>query len=79
MPVARHILELLAHEHVLLVYRIAFAQRLCDGGEQACELVVAVDVGRILLHGGSPIRRTAEYSPVLVYSTPMPSTSSTVK
>ena len=51
MPVARHILELLAHEHVLLVYRIAFAQRLCDGGEQACELVVAVDVGRILLHG----------------------------
>lgn len=51
MPVACHILELLAHEHVLLVNRIAFAQRLCDGGEQVCELVVAVDVGRILLHG----------------------------
>lgn len=49
--VARPVLELLADEHVLLVYRIAFAQRLRHGREQARELVVAVDVGGMFLHG----------------------------
>ena len=45
------VLEPLADKNVLLVYGISFAQGLSDGGEQACELVVAVDVRRILLHG----------------------------
>ena len=50
MPLARPVLEPLADEHVLLVYGITFAQGLRDGSEQARELIVAVDVRRILLH-----------------------------
>ena len=42
--------ELLSHEDVLLVDGISFTQRQREGGEQVRELVVAVDVCRILLH-----------------------------
>ena len=49
--VARLVAELTVHEHVLLVEGIAFAEGLCEGGHQTGELVVAVGVGRELLHG----------------------------
>ena len=30
---------------------ISFAESLCQGSEKVCELVVAVDIGRVFLHG----------------------------
>ena len=51
LPVAlRLICEPLSHENILLVESIPFAQGQRKRREQICELVVAVDVGRILLH-----------------------------
>ena len=51
MLVARLVAELTAHEHVLLVEGIVFAEGLRKGGHQTGELIVAVGVGRELLHG----------------------------
>ena len=44
------ILELLSGKDVLLVQGIAFTQSLCDGSKQIGELIIAVYIGRILLH-----------------------------
>ena len=50
MSFATLILELLSSKDVLLVQGIAFTQSLCDGSKQVGELVIAVYIGRILLH-----------------------------
>ena len=44
------ILELFSGKNVLLVQGIAFTQSLCDGSKQIGELIIAVYIGRILLH-----------------------------
>ena len=43
--------EAAAAEDVLLVERVALAERLAQRGEEGCELVVRVDVRGVLLHG----------------------------
>ena len=48
---ARLVFELLPHEDVLLVQGVPFAERLGQCCEQLRVLIVAVDVGRIFLHG----------------------------
>ena len=62
-------LECLPHKHVLLVQRIAFAQGLGKGGEEVGELIVGLDVRRILLyrildlqHGGVFARLGIEHA-----------------
>ena len=50
MSLATLILELLSGKDVLLVQGIAFTQSLCDGSKQIGELIIAVYIGRILLH-----------------------------
>ena len=50
MIVVALILELLAHEDILLMNGIAFTEGLGKCGDKMIELIVAVYVGRILLH-----------------------------
>ena len=50
MIVVALILELLAHEDILLMNGIAFTESLGKCGDKMIELIVAVYVGRILLH-----------------------------
>jgi len=50
VSLATLILELLSGKDVLLVQGIAFTQSLCDGSKQIGELIIAVYIGRILLH-----------------------------
>ena len=50
MPLATLILELFSGKDVLLVQGIAFTQSLCDGCKQIGELIIAIYIGRILLH-----------------------------
>lgn len=73
---ARLVLELFLDENVLFVNGISFAQSLCKGREKLRELVVTVDIRGVFCTGFS-IFKMAEYSPLLVYNTPMPSVSST--
>ena len=49
--VARLVLELFPDEDVLFVQGISFAERLCEGGEKVRELIVAVNVCAVFLHG----------------------------
>ena len=50
MSLATLILKLLSGKDVLLVQGIAFTQSLCNGCKQVGELIIAVYIGRILLH-----------------------------
>ena len=50
MIVVALILELLAHEDILLMNGIAFAEGLGKCGDKMIELIVAVNVGGILLY-----------------------------
>ena len=51
MFVPRLVLELFPDEDVLFVQGISFAERLREGCEKVRELVVAVDVRTVFLHG----------------------------
>lgn len=50
MIVVALILELPAHEDILLMNGIAFTEGLGKCGDKMIELIVAVNIGRILLH-----------------------------
>ena len=45
------ILELLPDKHILLVDGITFSKRLCNSRKQMSELIVAVNIGWVLLNG----------------------------
>ena len=51
MIVVTLIMEMLADKHILFVDGIAFPKGLGKRGHQMVELIIAVDVGRILLDG----------------------------
>ena len=51
MIIVTLIMEMLADEHILFMDGIAFTKSLGKGGHQVVELIIAVDVGRILLDG----------------------------
>ena len=51
MIIVTLIMEMLADKHILFMDGIAFSKGLGKGSHQMVELIIAIDVGRILLDG----------------------------